>query len=187
MGGCARPCVLFWPRYQICPNGIALDVAEGNPKVRIVEWARIKPVLPKVPRTSPACVQVQRISAVCATECNRQRARLLRDRDQVDMVVHQAVSKNPSPCLRRIGRKPFEVRAAIPVREKDTLVVDAALSNMVCYSDRNGAREPRHMLEECHCTGDFSLRTISLRPGSSGSSEVPGSSRKFSTLQSTCK
>jgi hypothetical protein len=112
--------------HQICPNGIALDVAEGNPKVLIVEGARIKPVLPKVPRAFPACVQVQRISAVRAAKCGSKRASLLRDRHQVDMVVHQAVSENASPRLGRISREPFEVCAAVAVGEKHALVVDAA-------------------------------------------------------------
>ena len=148
--------------YQICPNGITLDVTEGGPKVLIVEGARIEPVLPKVPRAFPSCVQVQRIAAVCAAQGGRQRAGLIRNRNrhQVDVVVHQAESENPCACLSRVGREPLEVRAAVGVSEKHALMVDAALGNVVRYSDCNGAGKPRHTLRKCPCAGDFSLRTI---------------------------
>jgi hypothetical protein len=33
MSGCAGPLVLFWSRYQIRPNRIPLDVAQGYPKM----------------------------------------------------------------------------------------------------------------------------------------------------------
>jgi hypothetical protein len=60
-----------------------------------------------------------------------------------------------------------KVCAAITIGEEPTLVVGATLGNVVRYSNRYRAGEPRHTLKECPSDRDFSLRTISLRPGSS--------------------
>lgn len=59
------------------------------------------------------------------------------------------------------------MRATVALGEEYALVVDAALGKMVSYSVGNSAGEPRHRLTKCARSGDFSLRTISLRSGSS--------------------
>jgi hypothetical protein len=67
VGGGAGPCVFFRPRYQICPNRVPLDITQGDPKMPLVEWARVETVLPEMADAVAARVEVERVSAVRAT------------------------------------------------------------------------------------------------------------------------
>ena len=61
----------------------------------IVHRAGVESVLPKVPEAQTPGVQVLRIAAMRAAQADGQRVRFLRDGDQMYVVEHQAVSKNP--------------------------------------------------------------------------------------------
>lgn len=61
----------------------------------IVHRTGVKPVLPKVPTAQTPGVPILRITAMRAAEADGQGFQLLRDGDQMYVVEHQAVSKNP--------------------------------------------------------------------------------------------
>ena len=67
-----------------------------------------------------------------------------RHRNQMDVIVHQAISKDINPVLAAIGRQPGQVATAIIVTEEHRLAAVAALGDVMGNTGKNGARNPRH-------------------------------------------
>jgi hypothetical protein len=136
----------------------------------LVERARVETVLPEMADAVAARVEVQRVSAVRATQGNPERLRLVGNRHQVDVVLHQAVSQNARTGLGAVRRKTFQIRAPIGVREKDTLPVHSALRDVVRHPHRNSPRESAHLLIQWAWSNRF-LTSYHISP----SPEVAGS------------
>jgi hypothetical protein len=78
-----------------------------------------------------------------------ERLRLLGYRHKVNMVAHQAISQNSETRLCAVGLETSQIGAAIGIREKDALLVHAALRDMVCHANGDSARKSAHLLEMC--------------------------------------
>jgi len=112
----------------------------------LIERAGIETVPLKVTAATAARVEIKRIAAVCAAECNGQRVWLFGHGDQVCVTVHQAVSKNAQTGLGDVDGEQVKVGAAVGVGEEDPLTINAALRNVVCTADGNRAGKSCHLL-----------------------------------------
>ena len=61
----------------------------------LVQRTRVKPILPHVPGFSKPDVVPTRIICVCPTEGMRQTADRMWNRQQMHMIAHQAVARDP--------------------------------------------------------------------------------------------
>ena len=73
------------------PYGVKLNIPRRGEQIRLIEHERSKPPLPEV--ATPALPEVDhpRVSPMCFTNCPPQNVGRLWNRDQVDMIGHQAV------------------------------------------------------------------------------------------------
>lgn len=140
----ARPLVLFRPRGQKSPNRVVLHVAKGDPQVPLIECAGIEPLLPQMPGTATARIEIEGVAAMGAAHGDRERGRFGRRGDKVYVIVHQAVSKNSEAGLFRVGGEHVEIRATISVGEENALAIYAALGDVVRAANGHGAGKTSH-------------------------------------------
>ena len=76
-----------------------------------VRRTRVKPILPHVPGVSKPDVVPTRIVCVCPTEGIRQTADRMWNRQQVHMIAHQAVARDPYCVASTVLAQQLEVRA----------------------------------------------------------------------------
>ena len=65
--------------------------------------------------------------------------RLVGDRHEVDMIAHEAISKDAKASLRRVGLEAVEIGVAVGIGEENPLLVNATLHDVVCRSNGAGA------------------------------------------------
>src|SRR6185312_12119644 len=73
--------------------------------------------------------------------------RLFGNRHEVDMIAHEAISKNAKASLRGVGLEAVEIGVAVGIREENPLLVNAALCDVVRRTKGNSARKSGHLLE----------------------------------------
>ncbi len=71
---------------------------------------------------------------------------LVRHREQMYVIAHEAISKDSKQSLRTVGLEALQVGAAISIREENALLVNAALCDMVRPSDGDRTRKSTHLL-----------------------------------------
>ena len=72
-----------------------------------------------------------------------ERVGLLRNRHQVDMVGHQAVTEHCHTMQFTLPAESFEIESPVFVLQEDILAIGAPLCDMVRYADRNHAGHAR--------------------------------------------
>ena len=116
--------------------------------MRFVERARIEAILPRDALPDGAGVEVEGITAMSAAQGHGEGLRLIGDRHEVDMIAHEAISKNAKPRLRGVGFKAIEVGTTVGIREEHPLLVNAALRDVVRRPEGDGASKSGHLLEK---------------------------------------
>jgi hypothetical protein len=142
---------------QVSADGIAFDVAQGDPKMPRIQRTGVETALEEMAGPSAACVEIERIAAVGAAQGDGQGRGFVRDGDQVHVIGHQAIGEDAQARLLGVGLKAVEISVAVGVSEEDALLVDAALGDVMRHSHGYGARESSHMLRK------WSAERISLR------------------------
>jgi hypothetical protein len=149
----------------------------------LVESAGIEAILPKVSYTTAAGVEVEGVPAMSAAQGHSEGKSLIRDRHEVDMIAHQAISKNAKTSLRTVRLEAVEIGATVSVREENTLLVNTALRDMVRHSNGDCARKSGHLLKSGVRVRFLSSYHISPSPKSPKSPEVPPKSPPWSGPQ----
>jgi hypothetical protein len=148
MRGSTGPLVLLGSFDQVRAYGVAFDVAQRDPEVRLVEGARIEAALKEMTHATAARIQVERVAAVSAAQSDGQGGGLIWDGYQMNVIGHQTIGKDTQAGLCRVCLQTVKIRKAVRVGEEDALVVDAALGDVMRQTDGHGASESCHMLNK---------------------------------------
>jgi hypothetical protein len=116
--------------------------------MRFVESAGIEAILPEMPYPMAAGVEVESITAMSAAQGRSEGLRLFADRYEADMIAHEAVSKNAKATLRGVGFKAIEVGTTAGIHEEHTLLVNAALRDVVRRPEGDGTSKSAHLPEK---------------------------------------
>jgi len=95
--------VLLGPRHKLSPNWIAFRVTKRRPQMRSIDRAGIVAILPKMSYPMTAGVEVEGITAMSAAQGYAEGLRLIGNRHKMDMIAHEAISKNAKASLRGVG------------------------------------------------------------------------------------
>jgi hypothetical protein len=74
---------------------------------------------------------------VNAAQYNRERLGLLRNRNQVDVIAHQAVSEDADTAEIAVHLQQFELDLAAAARIENDLAIGSALGNVVRHTGRD--------------------------------------------------
>jgi hypothetical protein len=117
--------------------------------MRFVERAGIEAILPEMSHPMAAGVEVEGVTAVSAAQSHGEGLRLFGNRHKMDMIAHEAISKNAKASLRGVGLQAIEIGVAVGIGEENPLLVNATLRDVVRRSNGDGARKSGHLLEKC--------------------------------------
>ncbi len=67
-----------------------------------------------------------------------------RNRDKMDMIVHQAVGEDIDPVFPAVARQPSQVSVAIGIAKENRLAAIPALGDVMGDTGKHGTRNPRH-------------------------------------------
>ncbi len=111
--------------------------------MRCAQRTGIEPVLPEVPTTTPASVQILRVSAVHTLHHFGQDRHLVRHGNQVDVIGHQATGQNYDFGECGLFTRKVEVDEAIRSCAKSELARGSVLGDVVRHAGRNETSNPR--------------------------------------------
>jgi hypothetical protein len=143
--------------------------------MRFVERAGIEAILPEMSYPMTAGVEVEGVTAVSAAQGYAEGLRLIGNRHKMDMIAHEAISKNAKASLRGVGLQAIEIGVTVGIGEENPLLVNAALGDMVCHAKGNGTRKSGHLLKSGAGGRFLSSYHISPSPKSPEVPEVPKS------------
>ena len=125
------------PRLPTEPraNGIELDIFHCQPEVPLIQSTGIEPSLPKVAAPAAKAVDILRIAKVCSADGFCQRILLVWDRDDMDMIAHQAVANKLQRVLVRMSFQKLQIHPSIIIDEENILTVVTALRDMMGESN----------------------------------------------------
>ncbi len=127
----ARPDPVLGPLGQAGADRVALDVTRRRRQVGLVQWERVKPLLPQ--RTAPplALVDAPGVAAMRLAERRAEAIGMARYQDQVDVVGHQAIGPDLGRRLGAgLGQKP-EVGLVVGLPEECIQAPVAPLGDVV--------------------------------------------------------
>jgi hypothetical protein len=116
--------------------------------MRFVESAGIEAILPEMSYPMTTGVEVEGVTAMSAAQGRGEGLRLFGDRHEVDMIAHEAISKNAKASLRGVGLEAIEVGTTVGIREEHPLLVNATLRDVVRRPEGDGTWKSGHLLEK---------------------------------------
>lgn len=141
----ARPRILLHAFCEAGVHGVPLHITKGGRQVSRIEGAGIEAILPEVAGAAAPRIEISGVAAMGSAERNSKRIRLIRDRDQMNMIRHQAISEDAEVRLAGRGAEPIEIDLAIGVSEEDRLAVGSALGNVMGKTDGDGSGKSWHL------------------------------------------
>jgi hypothetical protein len=123
---------------------VVLDISQSLPAVSYVEGTGELPVLPEVSHGAAFDVDVAGIVGMSLPERSRQGVGAAGHDDQVDVVVHKAISPQAEAVPLRIRVQQFQVEEAVMVGVEDSAAIVPALRDVVRQTHRNRASDSRH-------------------------------------------
>jgi len=130
-----RPLIPPRPAAELRTNRIQLDIFHRQPEVPLIHRAGIEPSLPKVAAPAMKTVDILRVAKVCPADGFGQRVLLVRDRDDMDMIAHQAIAGQLQRVLVRLLFQQLQIHPAIIVDEEHILAVVPTLRDMMGESN----------------------------------------------------
>jgi hypothetical protein len=125
--GCAGPRPQLRPQDQTGSHRTELGIAQRLPEVRLVQRARVISPLPDVSVRLVSRIPVGSVPPVGLLQCLCQTIDFVRNRDQVDMVRHEAISNEGDAVEDDVLAQQLEVDCSIGVAVQDEVPPVATL------------------------------------------------------------
>ena len=108
------------------------------------ECAGEEAILPQVSGAVAARIEVLRIAAVDAAEQYDQRIGMAGNGHEVDMVGHQAITKDSDIAIRKVGAEQVKLHLAVLAGVKGRLAIGAPLGHVIGKFGLDAACVSRH-------------------------------------------
>jgi hypothetical protein len=130
------------------PDGVSLDVSNGGHGVIFIHCARVKSAFPQVARLRIFPIEVLRVAHVTVGKRPRKRVGFFWNRDQVDVVRHEAVRQDLEAVLPLVLIQEMQVPFAIGIVQKNLHQSIAPLRDMMGQSRRHYSGNSRHRIDD---------------------------------------
>lgn len=140
----ARPWIFPCFLHKTRTDRIVFDIPDGPVGMDIVQHARVEPALPQMSPPFEPRVEILRITVMRMVKGVCQRIKLVRYRDKMDVIAHQAPSPKDNPIFTAIFGQPFQVFMPVPSRDKHILLIISSLDNVVRKSRNYHSSHPWH-------------------------------------------
>ncbi len=127
----ARPFVILGRFHQFRPEGIALYVTYGLECVIFIHGIRNEPALPEIASPVVRMVDHGRIFAMDLADPPGKAFGPVRDGDEMDMIIHQAVAPDIEAMPMAFIFQYVKIKLLVVIREKNRIPAIAALNDMV--------------------------------------------------------
>lgn len=131
MGASARPGPVLRPGGQPRPLRVALDIAQGRKRMRLVHGARAETTLPEIATPTLAPIDGDAVAPVSVGNRLRHAHAARRHEDQMNVVGHQAPRPDGDPAGPAMLAEELDVEPVIVVAEEHQLAPVATLGDVV--------------------------------------------------------
>lgn len=131
MRGCTAPSVLIGVSYQLCRNRIHLDISGCCQQILFIHGERGKTFLPQMPSPFLSKVDHPGITAMSFPDGTGQTILVLRHRNKVNMIRHQAPCPNLDMTLFAPMRHQLDIGQVVALAEKGLLAAVTSLGNVM--------------------------------------------------------